>query len=230
MGKKIKIALCLSGKPTSSMFCFPYIYDAFINNDYEVDVFIHTWKEARVIDLYRPKKVKIEQYNPEDIANFYFGCLTLPPDLNIQGNIKNILLEFYTVKESIDLVREHYDYIIKCRFDILIEHKFNLKEIIDDLEADKYDIFSPDEIFNFGGYQNRVYMGKYDAMKTAGNLLLDVNVLANGLKRWHPETFLKTYLDKHNIRVFQKDIGHRIVRSSSVVTNWPENPYQFLDL
>ena len=32
-----KIALCLSGKPTSSMFCFAYIYDAFLNNNYNVD-------------------------------------------------------------------------------------------------------------------------------------------------------------------------------------------------
>jgi hypothetical protein len=30
-GKKIKIALCLSGEPRSSMFCFPYIYESFIN-------------------------------------------------------------------------------------------------------------------------------------------------------------------------------------------------------
>ena len=44
-----KIALCLSGKPTSSMFCFAYIYDAFLNNNYNVDVFIHTWWDKNMV-------------------------------------------------------------------------------------------------------------------------------------------------------------------------------------
>ena len=52
----MKIALCLSGKPRSSMFCYPYIYDAFMNNEHQVDVFIHSWNECRALDLYRPKK------------------------------------------------------------------------------------------------------------------------------------------------------------------------------
>jgi hypothetical protein len=230
INRNVKIALCLYGKPTCSMFCFPYIYDAFMNNNYHVDVFIHTWNEARVIDLYKPKQVKIEQYNIDDIKKFYFDSLTLPSDLKIAGNITNNILEYHSIKECIDQVTDEYDYIIKCRFDILIEHKFNLKEIIDDLEADKYDLFSPDEVYNFGGYQNGIYMGKYDALKVAANLLLELNIMANNLKYWHPETFFKYHLDKNNIRVYQKDIGYRIVRKSTIITNWPENPYNFLDL
>ena len=225
-----KIALCLSGRTKSSMFCFPYIYDAFLNNDYNVDVFIHTWEQSRVIDLYRPKKFEIEQYDSQTILNYFLSQLTLPNDIKIQGRIDNVLLEYYGNSKVFSLVDSTYDYIIRCRFDIIIQDKFNLVEIIDGLNSDEYDIFSPDEIFNFGGYQNRILVGKYSAMKSAMNLIENVNILANKTGVWHPETFLKTQLDNDCIRVYQKDINHRIVRSSSVVTNWPENPFKFLDL
>jgi len=225
-----KIALCLSGKATSSMFCFPYIYDAFLNNDLNVDVFVHTWNECRILDLYNPKKVEIEQYDSKDILNHFLSNLILPANIQIQGNVHNVLLEYYGNKKVFDLVDDTYDYVIRCRFDVIIQDKFNLSEIIDDLNSDKYDMFSPDEVFNFGGYQNRIFLGKYWAMKEAMGLIEDVNILANNLNRWHPESFLKTHLDSKNVRVFQKDINHRIVRSSSIVTNWPENPFKFLDL
>lgn len=228
--KPPKIALCLSGKPTSSMFCFPYIYDAFLNSKYKVDTFIHTWSECRVIDLYRPLKYEIEKYDSHSVMTHFASQLTLPKDISIEGRIDNVILEYYGNFKVFNLIPEEYDYVIRCRFDLIIQDKFQLEPIIDDLKEDKYDIFSPDEVFNFGGYQNRVFIGKYSAMKHAMNLLENVNILMNRLKRWHPETFLKTHLDDNNIRVHQKDINHRIVRSSNVITNWPENPFKFLDL
>lgn len=230
MENKKKIALCLSGKPTSSMFCFPYIYDAFLNNNFVVDTFIHTWKEHRIIDLYNPKKFEIEKYDSNTILNFYLSQMQIANTVSIEGRVDNVLLEYYGIKKVFDLVPDDYDYVIRCRFDLIIQDKFNFSEIIEQLNNDEYDIFCPDEVFNFGGYQNRVYMGKYSSMKIAMNLLENVNILVNELNRWHPETFLKTELDKHSIRVFQKDINHRIVRKSSVITNWPENPFKFLDL
>lgn len=228
-GKK-KIALCLSGKPTSSMFCFPYIYDAFLNNQYDVDVFIHTWNPHRIVDLYNPKKLEIEQYDSNLILNHYSSQIQIPDNALIQGRVDSVLLEYYGVKKVFDLVPEDYDYIIRCRFDVIIQDKFNFSEIIQSLNNNEYDIFCPDEVFNFGGYQNRIFIGKYESMKIAMGLLENVNILVNELNKWHPETFLKTQLDKYGIKVFQKDINHRIVRSSSVITNWPENPFKFLDL
>lgn len=226
----IKIALCLSGKPISSMFCFPYIYDAFINNNYNVDVFIHTWENSRVIDLYNPKKLEIEKNDSNFILKHLAEQLVLPANMKIEGRIDNVLLEYYGNSKVFSLVDETYDIVIRSRFDVIIQEKFYLEEIINDLIFDKYDIFSPDEVFNFGGYQNRILIGKREAMNSAMNLIENINILVNNLNRWHPETFLKTQLDMDGIRVFQKDINHRIVRKSSVVTNWPENPFKFLDL
>ena len=228
--KDIKIALCLSGKTTSSMFCYPYIYDAFLNNNYNVDVFVHTWNNSRVLDLYKPVKCEIEQYSTKELISHLFKQLILPENLQIQGKIDNVLLEYYGNSRVFSLVDDTYDIVIRSRFDIIIQDKINFAEIVEDLISDKYDIFCPDEVFNFEGYQNRILVGKRQAMKSAMNLLENVNILANESGKWHPETFLKKQLDKEAIKVYQRDINHRIVRSSSVVTNWPENPFNFLDM
>ena len=230
METKPKIALCLSGKPTSSFFCFPYIYDTFLNNDYNVDVFIHTWSDCRAIKLYNPKNFEIEKYPSANISQHFINQLEIPKDISIEGRIDNVILEYYGNMKVFALVPDDYDYVIRCRFDIIIQDSFDITPIIESLNNDEYDIFFPDEVFNFGGYQNRVFIGKYEYMKHAMNLLLDVNILMNECKRWHPETFLKMKLDKENTRVFQKDINHRIVRKSSVTTNWPENPFKFKDI
>lgn len=229
MGDK-KIALCLSGKTTSSMFCFPYIYDAFINNGYNIDVFIHTWQQSRVLDLYNPKKIEIDKNDSSVIVNHFLSQLVLPENIIIKGSIPNVILEYYGNSKVFSMIDDTYDYVIRCRFDIIIQDKFNFSDVINTLESGNHDIFCPDEIFNFGGYQNRILIGKRKAMKYAMNLIENINILANQTGVWHPETFLKAELDNQNIKVFQKDINHRIVRSSSVVTNWPENPFKFLDL
>jgi hypothetical protein len=68
-GKPLKIALCLSGEPRSSMFCFPYIYESFINlgPQYEVDVYI----VGRILELYlyNPKSIKIEPNKTQHIKS-----------------------------------------------------------------------------------------------------------------------------------------------------------------
>jgi hypothetical protein len=224
-----RIALILSGKPRSGMFCFPYIYDAFLNNDYKVDVFIHTWDEYRVLDLYRPKQILIER-NEIEILEHLFAQLRLFDTMAIEGRIDNVLRMYYSLKRSFDIIDEPYDYVIRSRFDVIIQDKFNLEPIITELEEDKYDIFIPDEVFNFGGYQDRIAIGKFEAMKVYCDTILNINNIANSINHWHPETFLKCQLDSQQIRVMQRDINHRLVRSSSVVTNWPENPFKFLDL
>lgn len=227
--KKPKIALCLSGKPTSSYLCFPYIYDAFLNNDYDVDVFIHTWDNYRIIDLYNPKKIQIDSQTPDLVYNLKHQ-LQLPNPLKIEGNIDKNMLQFYSINRSINLVPDDYDIIIRSRFDLIFQNKFNISPIIDDITSDKYDIYIPDEVFNMGGYQDRIAIGNYKSMKIYSELYINLNIIVNKLNRWHPESFLGEQLDSNNIRVFQNDIEHRIVRKSSIVTNWPENPFNFKDI
>jgi hypothetical protein len=58
MENQAKIALRLSGLIRNSFFCFPYIYNSFLNSEYKVDVFIHTWNESPTISLYNPLKFR----------------------------------------------------------------------------------------------------------------------------------------------------------------------------
>ncbi len=90
-----RIALILSGKSRSGMFCFPYIYDAFLNNNYNVDVFVHTWDDYRVLDLYKPKQILIER-NEQEILEYLFRQLTLSNTMSFEGRIDNVLLMYYS--------------------------------------------------------------------------------------------------------------------------------------
>jgi hypothetical protein len=224
---KVKVALCISGQPRSSMFCFPYIYDAFMNNNHQVDVFIHTWDNTRVIDLYNPKKVIIE--DSKKVLDTLLPNITLH-NLKIEGNIEHNILMFYGIKQVYDLVDDDYDIVIRSRFDLLLQHKIDFQSIVDDLMSDIYDIFIPSEDFNMGGYNDQVAIGTKSSMKVYSETLDNINNLSHKLGRWHPESFLGKQLDNNNMRIKQLDWNYRLVRNVSVSTHWPENPYRFLNL
>jgi hypothetical protein len=223
----MKIALCISGKPRSSMFCYPYIYDAFMNNKHQVDVFIHSWNECRVLDLYNPKKLEI---NSDSEA---LDVLVPMLDLNgikIEGNINNNVLMYYSIKKCFDLIEGEYDVVIRARFDLLLQPKFDIESILTDLKNKKYDIYIPTEEFNIGGYNDQLAIGTYDTMKIYSDTFLNLNKFAHELGRWHPETFLGKQLKDNNIKVHQTNWDYRLVRNVNVETHWPENPYKFLNL
>jgi hypothetical protein len=223
----MKIALCISGKPRSSMFCYPYIYDAFINNEHQVDTFIHSWDECRAIDLYNPKKLEIN--SDKEALDILVPMLDLT-GIKIEGNTKNNVLMYYSIKKCFDLIEDEYDVVIRARFDLLLQPKFNIESILTDLINKKYDIYIPTEEFNMGGYNDQLAIGTYSAMKIYSDTFLNLNIFAHELGRWHPETFLGKQLKDNNIKVYQTNWDYRLVRNVNVETHWPENPYKFLNL
>jgi len=227
MADNLKIALCISGKARSSMFCFPYIYDAFINNAYNVDVFIHTWDECRAVDLYRPKKIEIE--SEQDVLSAIIPQLSLH-NIRIEGNVYHNVLMYYSIKKCFDLIDKDYDIVIRSRFDLLLQPKFDLTKIVRGLLNNEYDMYIPNVEFNMGGYNDQVAIGTYQSMKIYSDTILNLNQFANDLGRWHPETFLGKQLDDNNIKVYQNHVDYRLVRNVSVTTHWHENPYNFLNL
>ena len=223
----MKIALCISGEARSSMFCYPYLYDAFMNNEHQVDVFVHTWKGCRALDLYKPKKLEINSF-PETL-NRILPTLNLN-GVKIQGNVNTNVLMFCSIKKSFVFIVDEYDVVIRTRFDLLLQPKFDIESILTDLQNKKYDIYIPNVEFNLGGYNDQVAIGTYDAMKVYSDTFFNLNKFAQELKRWHPETFLGKQLDDNNIKVHQTDWDYRIVRKVDVETHWLENPYTFLNL
>jgi hypothetical protein len=183
----MKIALCLSGKARSSMFCYSYIYDAFMNNGHDVDVFIHSWDDCRVFDLYRPKKLEIN--SDKEALNTLLPMLDLS-GIKIEGNVQNNVLMYYSIKKCFDLIDDEYDVVIRARFDLLLQPKFDIESILNDLKNKKYDIYIPNEEFNMGGYNDQLAIGTFEAMKIYSDTFFNLNKFAAELNRWHPETFL----------------------------------------
>jgi hypothetical protein len=223
----MKVALCISGKPRSSMFCYPYIYDAFINNEHQVDTFIHSWDMCRVIDLYNPKKLEIN--SDKAALDMLIPMLNLN-GIEIAGNVYHNTLMYYSIKKCFDLIDEDYDIVIRARFDLLLQPKFSIENILNDLQNKKYDIYIPNEEFNMGGYNDQLAIGTYDAMKIYSDTFFNLNKFSHELKRWHPEKFLGKQLKDNNIKVHQTNWDYRLVRNVNVETHWPENPYKFLNL
>ena len=230
MNVKPKIALCLSGKIRNSFFCFPYIYKSFINNDYDVDVYIHTWDNLPIIDLYNPVDVVIE--NEKKIMNSIFH--------KIISEIRNyypkfltsdsMMYMFYSIKKSFDLVPQDYDIVIRCRFDLLLQEDINFKGIVEDIMSKKYDIYIPSTEFNFEGYNDQIAIGSYDAMKIYSDcfsnifeIVKDIDISDN---HWWPEIILKKHLDAYNLKIHQDDYDYRIVRDVKLKL-FPNNSKNF---
>jgi hypothetical protein len=225
--KTPKIALCLSGLTRNSFFCFPYIYQNFLNQGLDVDVFIHTWNDSPVIDLYNPKKYETE--NQGEILNLIRNQIHIN-SVKVEGNINNNISMYYSIKKCFDLVPDNYDVVIRCRFDLILENKINLKEIVNGILNKEYDIFIPGRIFNVGGYNDQLAIGSYSAMKIYSDCILHLSELANELKRWHPESFLGLWLDTNNLKIQQDDYDYRIVRAVHPIFSWPENRYNFKNI
>ena len=153
---KIKVALCLSGEPRSTMASFPYIYESFLipNSVYKTDVYLHAWDGFRALNLYSPKKYNIERSNELSLFNNLLSSLVLKDSFKRllryfdtftqhSSQIKNMFLMFWSFKQSFDLITDPYDIYIKYRYDPFVEHPFHINNIIIDILDDQYDMFIP---------------------------------------------------------------------------------------
>lgn len=127
---------------------------------------------------------------------------------------------FYGIDRIISQTKSgNYDYIIRCRPDILLYQKINLLEIINDLDTSDIDIIIPNPIMNYSpdGYQDQFAIGKKDAMLHYGSTFHNLTKIIKESRRWYPEEFLKKHLDNNNIKVSQNEIYFQLCRSSSIL-------------
>ena len=244
-GRKIKIALCLSGEPRSSMASFPYVYEAFLkdNEIYDVEVYCHSWKGFRALDLYKPKNLKIEPINePLFIDNILDNIQKYPTKLLTLKSIsdgftsntsllKNSILMLSSIKKSFDLIQEPYDVYIRCRYDIFFRSKFWLFPILNDLINNKYDMFIPLRYAykpTPNNYNDQISIGNYSSMEIYANLIDNLNTLVNNTDEWNPEVWLKYWLDFNKVNISQHFVDYTLIRQSSLITN-EEYYHNFLD-
>jgi hypothetical protein len=250
-GKK-RIALCLSGEARNSMFCFPYIYESFINlgPKYEVDVYIHTWKGFRALPLYNPTAVEKQTINEEDLFQqflepfFYkINSELLQNRINegqdytpYSNTIKNMFLMFYSIKKCFDLIPLYsstpYDFYIRSRSDIFFKSPLNIKNILLDIEAKMYDMFIPyefDNIIKSDQYCDQIAISNYKSMEIYSNIVNNLDIPVNKKQIFNSQTLLKSWLDDNDIKVNQTYADFKIVRHSEVITN-DKNFNNFLSL
>lgn len=224
----VNIALCLSGLIRNSFFCFPYIYNSFINSKFNTDIFIHTWNESPIIELYKPKMIQIEDQT--QVLNSILPTFKLIDTVKIQGRFLNNISMFYSIKKCSDMVSDDYDIIIRCRFDLLLQNKINLESIVTDILNKKYDIYIPNPEFNMGGYNDQLAVGSLKAMKIYSDCYLNLAEIANNMNIWHPESILGKYINSKELTVYQDNYDYRIVRNVKPELHWPENPYEYLNI
>ena len=238
MTGKIKVALCLSGEPRSSMFCFSYIYESLLQENpyFEVDTYIHSWKPFRALPLYSPKSTKLEPYIPQIIEENIRK--NLPIQYYTNNKIHNYFKMYYAIKTNFNQVPQPYDIYIRCRLDLIFESKLVLYPIFLDILNKKYNLISlhsnyPTKIENGIDDQflicdfksSQILSNYYDFITSPNNF---VKNLCPNLEEFHPEQLLKKYLDSKDINILNIPLSnYNLVRYSGVTTADPY--FNFLD-
>lgn len=231
-GKKIKIALCISGEPRNSMFCFPYIYEAFLKSNpiYETDVFIHSFKGFRALELYDPKEYYIDGIDETVIFNkFFYDLNILNPKLKTKldnsvdllnqavNPIRNSFLMFFGIKQVLNLPKpKEYDIFVRCRPDIIFQDKFYIEDIIKDILDDKYDFFAPGDPWStkspLPGINDQFSISNLKGAFQLKKILDNLPHLINESESFAGEDILKYSLLKNDIRIHERYIPMHLVR------------------
>ena len=241
-GKKIKVALCLSGEPRSSMFCFPYIYESFINlgPEYEVNVYIHSKTNFRAFSLYQSNGWDSEFLSLNQLSNV-LSEISLPPSLKESFNFyNNYTSQTNLVSHQIYMLEGIYksfklipsenppDIVIRCCFDIFTDSRIFIDNIIRNILNKKYDIFIPSKISPKKGLirdsleielNDQLAIGNYKSMFYYSDMINNLNFLVNDTQEWKVECWLKSQLNYYKVKVNSYYIPFHLVRSTQVQLN-----------
>ena len=235
MFNKFKIALCLSGEPRSSMASFPYIYESFLhkNPHYEVDVYIHSWKGFRALELYNPIIYKLDLIDPTLNAASFINNLNQnlknpKSPLNIYNlytaNIhpaKNVYLMFSSIKECFNLINKEYDFYIRSRLDLYYPTKIYLPNFLSLLNQNNLDLVIPSKIFTNGQSVvcDQLAIGKYKGFKTYCDTILNLGNLIKNTNSLSPEVLLETQLINNQIKYQKSYFGHTPIKRSNIFSD-----------
>jgi hypothetical protein len=242
-GKKIKIALCLSGEPRSSMASFPYIYENLLinNNVFKTDVYIYSLKGFRALDIYKPKRYLIENLNITQLQKsatefFEIHSSKLSQNNTYEGfspnsnTLVNNLLMFKGIQECFNLIKEPYDIYIRARYDIMFRSKFFLEHTIEDIIMGKYDMFIPHQYANRKipeEYNDQFAVGNYKSFSIYSQIINQIHNLLEKSDSLNSQIWIKHWLDQNKIKINQSYIDMRLIRQCNITTN--DETFNFLD-
>lgn len=241
MNKK-RVAVCLSGEPRNSMFCFPYIWESLIKlgPSYKVDVYIHSWKHFRALGLYEPKDFLIQPINGEMfMKERYFTLKKLPNRPNTQklldelskhtfnsSPFKNYLLMYLSMQQCFNLIKIPYDIYIRGRFDFYTSYPHYFERELENIQENKYDIFLPHLIMNNTRmFSDQLAICNLKAAKYYFNMFPNINDLIEQTNSLNTHHWLEEYLTKSNLNIKSSMCPELdLVRSSKAITIY-DTPY-----
>jgi hypothetical protein len=255
MDKKIKVALCLSGEPRNSMFCYPYIYESLIDlgPNYQVDIYVHTWKYFRALPLYKPSNYVIDWINEDKFYQEFLNTLTsnttqYPPEMvrllddiaqnsKNTGILKNTLLMYLSLQKCFNLIKKPYDVYLRGRFDFYFSHKLYIQPHIKSIINQQADIIVPllysynNDLYNPQStetlFNDQLAICNLKGAEYYFNIYNNIFDIILKSKKINPHYYLKEYLNKSNLNVVSFSHGFEnidLVRSSRVITRY-NSPY-----
>ena len=243
LNTKLKGALLISGEPRNSMFSFPYIYESILkpNPEYEIDVFIHSRKHYRSMEVYNPRQVYLDPENELQIYQKTTNNLQITSPLaksklktfneySFNSNVfKNQILMYDGIKKCFDLSTQqfNYDFFVRCRPDIIFPSSFSLIHILSDIfYLGKYNMFIPN-IFpkDIDMDDDKFAIGDFNSMKCYSNILYNLESLINNTNDLISEKWLHSQLKTNNIKVQKNFINIDLLRKVNLETYLNNNNY-----
>ena len=250
--KKDKIAICFSGQ----LRTFNKTYKSFYKNivdvlkdKFEVDIFMFIWKTEnkdnieKALKIYKPKRYIIkddfEFKLPYFCENMYFYKGRFG---NITKNFGNNIKQYYGVAECFNLIENnHYDYVIRNRYDNFFEEKIDITTFDNNLYIPTGHYFylngnptNMNDSFAYGPYN---LMKKYsNFINTYKDILLQIknreltdhySYLYNAIT----PTLLFKYFISHTEKILYKEIKikYGLLRNDNSLTKFVNNQNYIYD-
>jgi hypothetical protein len=204
----MKVALLLSGQFRNGRECYQSIYDNLISH-YDTDVFIsYHYEEPDVTfeeldELYKPKYVMYEKYDRDLIEKFnmtnnFLHYTESTPSSLCKMWFGNMMVN--TLKDDYEKNNDmKYDVVIKCRFDVNILEKIELK-------LPENQIYIPIGWDHMDGVNDTFAYGDSDSMNYYLNAYYSLDGFINEGRFIHPEMLLKAHLMRGEMMVLRNSI------------------------
>lgn len=217
------IALCISGAPRFETIAIENLLTS-LSSYSRCDIFVSVWRTSHFNEIMIRKKIlnlstdtiKVAaikfQEEPKVLAEHEY--VKFPPT-----RVENVYKMYRGIQMCAELVAEYaaanriqYDYMVRCRSDIVLNKGFDFSvyaEVLQDhlvMPCDGWGIYNTNDQFAVAKQQFMdVYSSLYDHI-TSYTTLPEPGVLM------HPETLLGAHLLKNAIKVYQDDLMSLMVR------------------
>jgi hypothetical protein len=201
----MKVALLLSGQFRNGKECYQSIYDNLLKH-YDVDVFIaYMYEEPELsfdelAELYKPKYIVYHKYDDSLLEKFNLTNNFL----HYTESMPSSLCKMWYSLDMVNKIKQEYerdnnfkyDVVIKCRFDIELLEKVEIK-------LPENQIYIPIGWDHMDGVNDIFAYGDSESMDYYSSAFYSLDGFINEGRFIHPEMLLKAHLIKGNMMILR---------------------------